>query len=86
MRLTVVICLFHSEDLADHRTAAALASALRRDPFCDGAVAARLVEMAENHRGRVEVFGRIPERNALLGREPTAAEAAFMAAVRPACR
>ena len=86
MRLTLTICLFHSEDLPDHRAAAALAAALRRDPFCDGAVAARVLEMAENHRGRVEAFGRIPERNAPLRRAPTPAEVAFMAAVQPVCR
>ena len=61
----------------------ALAAALRRDPFCDGAVAPRVLEMAENrdHRGHDEAFGRIPEPCCQRRRAPTPAEVAFMAAV-----
>jgi len=42
---------------------------------------ARLRGITESHRDRIAMFGRFPERNAILGRESTADEAAFMAGI-----
>ena len=40
-----------------------------------------LKQIARNHRDRVEAFGRIPERNKVLGRVSTEKELVFMRAV-----
>ena len=59
----------HSEALADHERAQALYAGL------DGDDPGR---WARHHRGIIERFGRFPHRNALLGRESTAEEQAFI--------
>ncbi len=72
--------LMHSEDLADH--------ALGTERFTDLAEAAKNTARAGNyagastymdkHRAIIERFGRYPHRNALLGRETTTEEEAFL--------
>lgn len=59
----------HSESLADQERAVALMAPLGPE------VAKHAIE----HRDIVERFGRFPHRNAILGRESTDAERAFMA-------
>jgi uncharacterized protein (DUF924 family) len=62
--------LMHSEDLADQD--------LSVDCF-RGAGLEGNVRFAEHHRGIVRRFGRFPHRNALLGRDSTAEELAYLA-------
>jgi uncharacterized protein (DUF924 family) len=57
----------HSEDLADQRRALLLFTALGD---------ARQLGYARKHHEVIERFGRFPHRNAMLGRKPTAIEAA----------
>ena len=57
----------HSEDLADQRRALLLFTALGD---------ARMLDYAKKHHEVIARFGRFPHRNALLGRKPTALEAA----------
>lgn len=64
----------HSESLADQREAVARFEALRDDPQAGGAY-----EWAVRHLRVIERFGRFPHRNALLGRESTPEEIAFLA-------
>jgi uncharacterized protein (DUF924 family) len=79
-RMFFYMPLHHSEDLADQQRATALVASLpyQRDP-----------ERGENRRyglSYVDVikrFGRFPHRNAILGREPTAEELAFIAEPKP---
>jgi uncharacterized protein (DUF924 family) len=62
--------LQHSEDLADQaRQVALFQTRVERKPDD---------RWAEHHHGVVARFGRFPHRNAALGRETTAEEAAFM--------
>ena len=61
----------HSEDLADQDRAVALFRAHLPGESLDHAIL---------HRNTIARFGRFPWRNAALGRSPTAAEAALMAA------
>ena len=60
----------HSETLADHETALALYGSLGMENHLDA---------ERKHHAIIERFGRYPHRNALLGRETTAEEAAFLA-------
>ena len=61
----------HSEDMADQDRAVALATERLADPAAAG--------YAERHRDAIRRFGRFPGRNAALGRDTTAEEAAFLA-------
>jgi uncharacterized protein (DUF924 family) len=76
-RIFFYLPFHHSEDLADQRRATALSAALRaeRDPDPEGG--------ANRRYGRpypevIERFGRFPHRNAILGRQSTPEEAAFL--------
>ncbi len=59
----------HSEDIADQDLSVALVATLG-EPW---------LPYAEGHRDIIRRFGRFPHRNALLGRETTPEEAAFLA-------
>ena len=60
----------HSEDLGDQDRSVALNEALGE---------ADSIKWAQHHREIVARFGRFPHRNAILGRESTPEEAAFLA-------
>jgi len=71
--------LEHSEDLADQELCVDLFSALVREAADDRrALADDALRWARMHRDLVARFGRFPHRNALLGRESTAAELAYL--------
>jgi uncharacterized protein (DUF924 family) len=63
----------HSEDIADQDQGVALCEAAERE-----AGAKDLTKYARLHRDIIARFGRFPHRNRALGREPTAAEQAFL--------
>lgn len=64
----------HAEDLSHQRTSVQLFKQLGQDePALAG-----LEEWAQRHLDIVARFGRFPHRNAALGRESTAEEAAFL--------
>ncbi|MBI3145909.1 MAG: DUF924 domain-containing protein [Pseudogulbenkiania sp.] len=63
----------HSEELADQDEAVRLFATLTAYPGQDG-----VLDYACRHRAVIERFGRFPHRNAALGRESTAEEAAFL--------
>lgn len=69
LRLFFYLPLSHSEHLPDQQRALALNRALG-EPFASH---------AQGHLDIVARFGRFPHRNAMLGRETTAAEQAFLA-------
>jgi uncharacterized protein (DUF924 family) len=64
----------HSEDFADQRRARALFEALPADPE-----RAERLRYARRYHEIIARFGRFPHRNAILGRESTAEEIAFLA-------
>jgi uncharacterized protein (DUF924 family) len=64
----------HAEDLAAQDQSLALFAQLERDePALAG-----LLDWAQRHRAIIERFGRFPHRNALLQRESSAEELAFL--------
>lgn len=69
--------LHHSEDLADQRRSLELFETLPDRTGREGTrrYAARYIDV-------IERFGRFPHRNAILGRESTAEEVAFLASVK----
>jgi uncharacterized protein (DUF924 family) len=63
----------HSEALEDQERSVALFRRLARETGLDGPV-----EWAERHASVIRSFGRFPHRNAILGRESTPREIAFL--------
>jgi uncharacterized protein (DUF924 family) len=63
----------HSESLDDQARAVALFEALAADTGLD-----EPLEWARKHEAVIRRFGRFPHRNAILGRETTPEEAAFL--------
>ncbi len=60
----------HSEQMADQDRSVELFTRLANDDYLD---------YAHKHRDVIAEFGRFPHRNAILGRESTAEETAYMA-------
>jgi uncharacterized protein (DUF924 family) len=81
LRMSVVLVFVHSEDAADVAVVDALLARLRPalEQVCPF-VWASLSAIAGNHKDRMHLFGRVPERNRCLGRASTLAEEAYMAA------
>jgi len=73
-RFFVYLPFEHAEDLAVQDEAVRLIEALPDLTWRDNVVA-----YARAHRDVIARFGRFPHRNAVLGRETTAAEAAYLA-------
>jgi uncharacterized protein (DUF924 family) len=78
-RLFLYLPLEHSEVLADQEACIVLMEALvaAADPAARALLAAAL-DYARRHGEVIRRFGRFPHRNAILGRESTAAEIAFL--------
>jgi uncharacterized protein (DUF924 family) len=66
----------HSESIEDQRRSLALFEALPRSPGQGGG---SLRRYGRRYVEVIELFGRFPHRNEILGRESTAAEKAFLA-------
>jgi uncharacterized protein (DUF924 family) len=69
-RMFLYLPLEHSEELADQELCVALCRERIDDP--------EYLRYAERHREIVQRFGRFPHRNAILGRESTPEEEAFL--------
>jgi uncharacterized protein (DUF924 family) len=68
-RQFIYLPLMHSEDLGDQERCVALYREARDEA---------LIRYAEQHADIIRRFGRFPHRNAILGRQTTAAEQAFL--------
>ncbi len=79
-RMFVYLPFEHAEDLEPQSQAVALFDALRADapPGLAGSFA-NFHDYALRHRDVIARFGRFPHRNAVLGRESTAAERDYLA-------
>ena len=72
-RMFLYMPFMHAEDVEDQRRSVGLFEGLAAEPGGPD-----VVEYAVGHRDIVERFGRFPHRNAILGRETTPEEAAFL--------
>lgn len=72
-RMFVFLPFEHSEALADQDRSVTLYEMIRAE------LGDRTVDYAARHRDVIARFGRFPHRNAVLGRENTPAEAAYLA-------
>ena len=69
----------HSEAILDQHTAVGLYTALRdQSPKSMREVTGNNLRFAQQHRDIIERFGRFPHRNAVLGRQSSTAEQAFV--------
>jgi uncharacterized protein (DUF924 family) len=76
----LLVALGHSEDLAAHEQAVALAEALVAEAAPEQrALLAHSVSQARGHRDVIARFGRHPHRNAALGRASTPEEETYVA-------
>lgn len=80
--LTIIICLIHSEQSEHQEIVQSLIQQyLVKHSSIDPNLLTSLNGIAKNHYDRIQLFGRIPERNRFIGRESTAAEISFMKAI-----
>lgn len=90
VRVSLVLVLVHSEDPCDwglqegsEDTVAALLARLEKPLLNDCAfVWESLRRIAGNHRDRMHLFGRVPDRNLWLGRKSTDQEVAYLEAMQ----
>lgn len=75
-RLFFYMPFHHSESLADQRRSVALFATLPRDP--DRGSSGSMRRYGHPYPEVIERFGRFPHRNAILGRQSTAAEIEFL--------
>lgn len=77
---SIIICLIHSERIEDHDKAARLfAFTLSRKSANE--LTDALVVILREHRERILLFGRYPERSLFLGRHRTPKEDAYIKAI-----
>nr|WP_314073557.1 DUF924 family protein [uncultured Roseococcus sp.] len=76
-RVFLYLPLEHAESMAAQNQSVAAFEGLRDDPA--SAAPGGVIEFAWRHWQVVRRFGRFPHRNAVLGRESTAAELAYLA-------
>lgn len=74
MRVFFYLPLEHSENLANQNRCVQLLQAFAPDPDLR-----RYYEFALKHQAVIQQFGRFPHRNAILGRESSTEELAFLA-------
>jgi len=78
-RLFAYLPLEHSESLADQDRCVSLMQGLRAEARAyERATYDGFVDYAQRHREVIRRFGRFPHRNAVLGRESTEEEVAFL--------
>jgi uncharacterized protein (DUF924 family) len=79
---TIIICLIHSEQIEHLDLVKSLIQQyVVKNPSIDSNLLTSLNGIARNHYDRIQLFGRIPERNRFIGRQSTPAEISFMKAV-----
>uniref|UniRef100_A0A6B2LGS6 Uncharacterized protein n=1 Tax=Arcella intermedia TaxID=1963864 RepID=A0A6B2LGS6_9EUKA len=83
-KLTLLICLLHSEDLPIQNLVSSHVAQLNENGELQphSALLVQLKHISNNHRERVLNFGRIPERNLYLGRPSTDSETAYLNALK----
>lgn len=80
--ITIIICLIHSEQIEHLDLVKSLIQQyVVKNPSIDLNLLGSLNGIANNHYDRVQLFGRIPERNRFTGRQSTPEEISFMTAV-----
>jgi uncharacterized protein (DUF924 family) len=80
--LTILICLIHSEQIEHLDLVKRLIQQyVVTNPSIDSNLLTSLNGIAKNHYDRIQLFGRIPERNRFIGRQYIPEEISFMNAV-----
>jgi len=78
IKLTLIICLVHSENITDHYLIQEKLPFIKKDVKCDSSIYQALYTITINHKDRIELFGRIPERNIILNRQSTENEIIYL--------
>lgn len=80
-KLTIIICLIHSENINDQNKITELIENISTDKYIDPSILITITKIHSNHMYRVKTFGRIPERNKYVGRVSTPKECAYLSAI-----
>lgn len=80
-KLTIIICLIHSENINDQNKVTELIENISTDKCIDPSILITITKIHSNHKYRVQTFGRIPERNKYVGRISTPKEYAYLSAI-----
>lgn len=78
VQLTLLICLIHSESMVVHITAQELLREVVSSKYIESSIKVSMTKIVFDHRERIQLFGRIPERNKLLGRATSIEEQAYL--------
>lgn len=83
-RLTVLICLCHSENIDHQSKIREYTNMLKNSDFYEEykEIINTMMKIADNHYIRVLNFGRIPERNPFVGRVDTPEESDFLKSLK----
>jgi uncharacterized protein (DUF924 family) len=77
--ITLTICLIHSENIEDQNLACLIVEKmLIQHKYYYSEIFTLLKKICQNHKMRIDLFGRIPERNIFIGRNSTSEEKAFL--------
>ena len=80
IRITCILVYIHSEDIEDLSIVNTLLEKIHETMRNYPVIMTALKGIAKNHRDRMTMFGRIPERNRFLNRPSTDTELAFLSA------
>lgn len=80
IKVSCILVYIHSEDIEDVAKVEALLEDIRIPMKLYEPVWFALTGIAKNHRERMRLFGRIPERNRFLGRTSTLMELSYLSA------
>ena len=81
IRVSIVLVYIHSEDMNDLDKVQNLLNNLKDEMRSYNSVWTSLNGIATNHRDRMNLFGRIPERNKFLNRTSSDKEITYMSSV-----
>lgn len=79
IQIMFVLVLIHQEDNNCQSKSKEIVSSLKNK--VENPLFSKLMEIVKNHNLRIELFGRIPERNTILNRKSTQSEIIFMNSV-----
>ena len=80
-KLTIIISLVHYENINEQILSLKLAQTIKNNNKCSEIIWISIKKIIENHKERIELFGRFPERNKYLNRKNTEKENTWLKSI-----